>query len=347
MQKTVNGEVINYTLHGKNVVHMKRGDDELHFFYDAQNKPAVVVYNGVPYSYVKNLQGDIVAFLDGTGAVVVSYVYDAWGQPISKTGSMASTLGTVQPFRYRGYVYDEETGLYYLRKRYYLLLSGRFLNKDSILGTIGMAFAHSQFTYCDNNFINLSDEDGNTPHSPRYMRSCIDDGCCMPSVLDHTSNLPPSTLNLMRDFGQPVDVTMPIISYKTFTTAIDNSTAKDITDRIAFSSAIDTIYLIATNTVLGIFSPNPYWAAVWWIGSNGYSVYSAYSADSNYVSPTTYYTTVALYDANEIDDDLVYVLVRTDSTWDSALNTTWWAAGYYADELNTQQIVNESLWIAH
>ena len=59
----------------------------------------------------QNLQGDIVAILDSTGTAVVNYVYDAWGRPISKTGSMAGTLGTVQPFRYRGYVYDEETGL--------------------------------------------------------------------------------------------------------------------------------------------------------------------------------------------------------------------------------------------
>ena len=50
-------------LHGKNVVHMTSGTDELHFFYDAQNRPAVVVYNGVPYAYVKSLPGDIVALL--------------------------------------------------------------------------------------------------------------------------------------------------------------------------------------------------------------------------------------------------------------------------------------------
>ncbi len=61
MQKTVNGVATNYTLHGKNVVHITRGNDDLHFFYDAQNRPAVVVYNGTPYSYVKNLQSDIVA----------------------------------------------------------------------------------------------------------------------------------------------------------------------------------------------------------------------------------------------------------------------------------------------
>ena len=43
VQKTVNGVVTKYTLHGKNIVHMTQGSNELHFFYDAQNKPAVVV----------------------------------------------------------------------------------------------------------------------------------------------------------------------------------------------------------------------------------------------------------------------------------------------------------------
>ena len=134
VQKTVNGVVTKYTLHGKNVVHMKHGDDELHFFYDAQNRPAVVVYNNVPYAYVKNLQGDVIAILDAAGNVVVSYVYDAWGAPIGKSGSMAETLGTVQPFRYRGYVFDEETGLYYLRSRYYNAERCRFVNADIDMG---------------------------------------------------------------------------------------------------------------------------------------------------------------------------------------------------------------------
>ena len=63
IQKTVNGVVTKYTLHGKNIVHMTQGGNELHFFYDAQNRPAVVVCNGVPYAYVKSLLGDIVALL--------------------------------------------------------------------------------------------------------------------------------------------------------------------------------------------------------------------------------------------------------------------------------------------
>ena len=49
----------NYILHGKNIVHLTWGDDELHFFYDASNKPAVVEFNGTKYGYVHNLQGDV------------------------------------------------------------------------------------------------------------------------------------------------------------------------------------------------------------------------------------------------------------------------------------------------
>ena len=80
-------------MHGKNVVHMTSGTDKLRFFYDAQNRPAVVVYNDTAYAYVKSLQGDIVAILDENGNTVVSYGYDAWGAPLWCTGELAETLG--------------------------------------------------------------------------------------------------------------------------------------------------------------------------------------------------------------------------------------------------------------
>ena len=153
VRKMVNGVATKYTLHGKNIVHMTSGTDELHFFYDAQNRPAVVVYNGVPYAYVKSLQGDVIALLDGTGNVVVSYVYDAWGAPIGKSGSMAETLGTVQPFRYRGYVFDEETGLYYLRSRYYNPGWGRFVNADALID-------QNLYSYCKNSPMQFHDPSG-------------------------------------------------------------------------------------------------------------------------------------------------------------------------------------------
>ena len=160
VQKTVNGVVTGYTLHGKNVVHMTKGNDELHFFYDAQNRPAVVVYNGTAYAYVKSLQGDIVAILDENGNAVVSYGYDAWGAPLWCTGELAETLGKVQPFRYRGYVFDEETGLYYLRSRYYNPRCGRFINADTLVSTFQKSSKHNLFSYCGNSVISYMDPDG-------------------------------------------------------------------------------------------------------------------------------------------------------------------------------------------
>ena len=143
----------NYTLHGKNIMHMTQGSNTLHFFYDASNRPAIVEFNGEKYAYVHNLQGDIVAILDSDGTAVVQYKYDAWGRPISTTGTLATTLGKLNPFRYRGYVYDEETGLYYLRSRYYDPTRCRFVNSDTL-------FVPNLFNYCDNKPINAADPSG-------------------------------------------------------------------------------------------------------------------------------------------------------------------------------------------
>ena len=174
VQKTVNGVATKYTLHGKNIVHITSGTDELHFFYDAQNRPAVVVYNGTAYAYVKSLQGDIVAILDENGNTVVSYGYDAWGAPLWCTGELAETLGKVQPFRYRGYVFDEETGLYYLRSRYYNPGWGRFVNADVLIGA-GKLLSHNFFAYCANAPVSFSDKHGQTRENSLFYETTIED----------------------------------------------------------------------------------------------------------------------------------------------------------------------------
>ena len=122
------------------------------------------MYNGTAYAYVKSLQGDIVAILDENGNTVVSYGYDAWGAPLWCTGELAETLGKVQPFRYRGYVFDEETGLYYLRSRYYNPGWGRFANADAqIAETWENMLGNNQYSYCFNNPANMIDPTGNWP----------------------------------------------------------------------------------------------------------------------------------------------------------------------------------------
>ncbi len=71
-------------------------------------------FDGVCYSYIHNLQGDIVGIIDSDGELAVEYKYDAWGKPVSvRILTIAyETLAGMNRFRYRGYVYDTETGLY-------------------------------------------------------------------------------------------------------------------------------------------------------------------------------------------------------------------------------------------
>ena len=159
IKKVVNGVTTNYTLSGKNVVHMTQGGYDLHFFYDAQGKPAMVRFNGTDYFYIYNLQNDAVAIVDTNGTQVVEYGYDAWGNPISKTGTLAATLGTLNPFRYRGYVYDEETGLYYLESRYYNPAWYRFVSIDCRIANI-FNIINNAWAYCYNEPIYHIDSTG-------------------------------------------------------------------------------------------------------------------------------------------------------------------------------------------
>ena len=134
--------------------------EELHLFYDAQSRPAFVEYNGVKYRYIHNLQGDIVGIVDGNGTFVVEYRYDAWGKPLNITGSLADTLGRRNPFRYRGYVYDEESELYYLRSRYYRPDWNRLINADAYITTGSGQLQSNLFLYCNNTPNVLIDPDG-------------------------------------------------------------------------------------------------------------------------------------------------------------------------------------------
>ena len=158
--KIVSGVETKYILNGKQLTHLHRGNDWMHFFYDIQGRPAKVRYNGTIYSYIHNLQGDIVGIIDTDGNVVVEYKYDAWGKALSTTGTLAGTLGNLNPFRYRGYIYDEETGLYYLRSRYYNPVFGRFTNADLYICSQTSTNAHNIFAYCKNQYINCADMSG-------------------------------------------------------------------------------------------------------------------------------------------------------------------------------------------
>ena len=119
--------------------------------------------NGVEYYYIRNSQGDIIGLHDKTGTQVVSYIYDTWGKLISITGTLASSVGVKNPYRYRGYRYDIETGLYYLQSRYYNADWGRFINADATIGGVGELTGANVFMYCKNNPTTLKDPSGFRP----------------------------------------------------------------------------------------------------------------------------------------------------------------------------------------
>lgn len=109
------------------------------YVYDENGAPAGINVNGSAYYFAKNLQGDVTALINFQGNIVAKYIYDAWGNIVSITDAngnnitSATHIANLNPFRYRGYMYDSETGFYYLRSRYYDPSVGRFINADLLI----------------------------------------------------------------------------------------------------------------------------------------------------------------------------------------------------------------------
>ena len=142
------------------LLRMEKGNTVYSFIYDAVGRPVAITEGNTRYFYVLNQQGDVVAIINGNGDFVVEYYYDAWGRLLSTTGTLATTLGVNNPLRYRSYIYDRETGLYYLQSRYYNPAIGRFINADGYIAT-GHGFAgFNMFAYCSNNPVMLYDPSG-------------------------------------------------------------------------------------------------------------------------------------------------------------------------------------------
>ena len=137
------------------------------FVYDAEGKPFLLRLNGkTDYFYLYNGLGDVVGLIDSSNKVVVRYQYNSCGKVTSSEDTSGVSLATLNPFCYRKYVYDPETGLYCLGSRYYDPEVGRFVNADDP-GTI---FAKPQelynknlYAYCDNNPIIREDVQGYFP----------------------------------------------------------------------------------------------------------------------------------------------------------------------------------------
>ena len=159
--KTVNGVTHNYVWHGSKLAADITDAYALYFHYDSSGEVIgfTRTVNGADteYFYVKNLQGDILKVITATGTEAATYTYDAWGKLLTATGDLAD----INPLRYRGYFYDTETSLYYLKSRYYNPEVGRFINPDVFATTdVDGVLSANMFAYCENNPVINEDPTG-------------------------------------------------------------------------------------------------------------------------------------------------------------------------------------------
>ena len=160
---------IKYFYNGQNLIKEEHTDYSLWFFYDERGIAGFtksanansVTSSDTSYYYRKNAEGDITHLYSQGGDLLARYEYNAWGEvrvynrngsDITEGSNYANEIGRINPIRYRGYYYDEDTKLYYLINRYYDPEVGRFINADDIkyldpetLGGINL------FAYCNNN----------------------------------------------------------------------------------------------------------------------------------------------------------------------------------------------------
>ena len=190
--KTVNGVEHTFVLDGTKILKESWGSNALIPMYDNEDSVCGIIYNDEPYYFFKNLQGDIIAITDKDAKVVAKYSYDAWGVCTISQDNSDCEIAAVNPFRYRGYYYDSEIGLYYLQSRYYNPTVGRFVNADEagyLLTEEGIAFANL-LAYCVNEPIGRIDKYGNASgyiddqNDPSWKRVAVgfwgnvkDNGC--------------------------------------------------------------------------------------------------------------------------------------------------------------------------
>ena len=179
-KKVGNNPVVTYETDGGKVLCQRTrigtNDVYVFFFYDESGNAYAMEYEGDMYYYLRNGQNDIIGIIDDTGTVVARYTYDPWGKPLTvKDGNgvdiaaNATHVANVNPFRYRGYFYDTETGFYYVSSRYYDPEIGRWINADdAIAGVGGDIRGYNLFAYCMNDPVNMSDHTG---HWPQWIKN--------------------------------------------------------------------------------------------------------------------------------------------------------------------------------
>ena len=167
IRKTVNGVTTDFYLDGSAILMQMSSDgSRIDFFYDDKGNVFAMKYQNEMYFYRKNLFGDILGILDSHGTELVKYEYNSWGKLLNLTDYSSNGLGRKNPFRFKGYYYDEELGMYYLNSRYYDPEVGRFISPDTtdILEVQDDLYDKNLYAYCDNNSVMRIDSSGAVWH---------------------------------------------------------------------------------------------------------------------------------------------------------------------------------------
>jgi len=127
------------------------------YVWNTANQLAALQKGGQWYYPHTNARGDILSVTDAAGNRVAAYEYGPWGELLSASGTLQ------QPWRYAGYYYDTETGLYYLKARYYNSELGRFTSADHASLTPG------DFLYAADDPLNYVDSLGEAPDWPSIL----------------------------------------------------------------------------------------------------------------------------------------------------------------------------------
>ena len=162
--KSVNGEKTVYYYDGKMLIAEEIHDNIIWYTYNRESEVVGFEYKNEMYYYEKNGQSDIISIVDKSGNTISEYVYDTWGNVIEIKGN--TEIGNINPFRYRGYYYDNETGLYYIQSRYYDPVTGRFVSADVMIDNGAGILGSNMYAYCVNNPVNMVDIGG---YAPEYI----------------------------------------------------------------------------------------------------------------------------------------------------------------------------------
>ena len=260
VSKTVNGDVTKYLYEGDKVILEVDG---------AGSQTAKNVYGsnllartaeGETAYYMYNGHADVTALINATGAVLATYYYDEFGTQTETTGTMDN------PYRYAGYVYDDETELYYLNARYYDSKIARFLQEDTFRGSAADPLSLNLYTYCANSPIIYTDPTGHAYYSYDIQYTW------------HPDNDVSSAFNIACDFIPFVGTTVKALGYQALTGDVNN-------DKLALDLTVD----VASIFTFGLLKYGE-------MGWTAYKVTSAIDVSTNaysYINKGVDFTSIA------------------------------------------------------